>query len=118
MIALNETAQIFVALDGIDFRKSLDGLAMFIAGNMLHQPQSGAVYVFRNRSGDRVKCVYWDRNGFVLHYKRLEKGRFRFPKITGENVLTVTHDQLSWLLAGLDFCLMGTFSELNYAHYF
>lgn len=118
MLALTESVQVFVALEVIDFRKSLDGLAMLIAGHMQSQPQSGHVYVFRNRSFDRVKCLYWDKNGFVLHYKRLEKGRFRFPKMAGDSVLKVSHDQLSWLLAGLDFCLMNQFSELNYAHYF
>jgi transposase len=73
--------------------------------------------VFRNKSADKVKLLYWDRNGFVVHYKRLEQGRFKWPRL-GESSFSLKQEQLEWLLAGLDFSLMSEFSELNYSKYY
>jgi transposase len=63
----------------VDLRKSIDGLGALVraAGADLY---SGHLYVFRGRRADRVKILSWDRGGFVLYYKRLERGRFHFPK--------------------------------------
>jgi len=88
----------------IDFRKQLDGLIMLVADQLQLNPASGQLFLFRDRTGRKIKMLWCDRNGFWLFYKRFEKGRLIFPK-SGDAVMSLTRDQLSWLLSGLD-CLM------------
>ncbi|MBX3728462.1 MAG: IS66 family insertion sequence element accessory protein TnpB [Candidatus Sumerlaeia bacterium] len=86
MLTLSPSIRIFVCLAPADMRKSLDGLSAMVAGAMGEDPLSGHLFLFRNRAGDRLKVLYWDRNGYALWYKRLEKGRFSFPKRTDGRV--------------------------------
>lgn len=118
MLNLRDDIKVFVSLDPIDMRKAIDGLSSLVMDVLSQSPQSGHVFVFTNKTRNKVKCLVWDRNGFVLHYKRLERTRFKFPKSNAEGVIEVSEDQLNWLLAGLDFLLMHEFSELNYAYYY
>jgi transposase len=90
----------------VDFRKQIDGLVILVAAQLQQNPTSGQLFLFRNRSAKKIKILWWDRNGFWLLYKRLEKGRLKFPT-SKELVIELTHDQLSWLLTGLD-CLSHT----------
>jgi transposase len=82
-------------------RKSIDGLAALVNDILSQSPFSGHVFVFRGRRGDRVKILVWDRNGFVLFYKRLEKCRFRFPD-TASPCRELDSMALTLLLDGLD----------------
>lgn len=118
MIAFSNETRIYVYSVAVDMRKSIDGLTVLVVDTLEQSPQSNNLYLFRNKTGDKVKILYWDRNGFIVHYKRLEKGRFKFSKIRNSDAFEINKDQLSWLLAGLDFMLMDTFSELNYSNYF
>jgi transposase len=93
-------------------RKSIDGLSMLVSSEFSQAPLSGDLFIFFNRSRDKVKIIYWDRNGYVLHYKRLEKHRFVVPTHLSQMVITET--QLNGLLAGLNFELMADFTEINY----
>lgn len=86
----------------VDFRRQIDGLALLVADELSLNPTSGQLFVFRNRRANQLKLLWYDRNGFWLCCKRLEQGRFCFPK-KHEQVMEVTRDQLSWLLSGLDF---------------
>jgi transposase len=97
----------------IDMRKSIDGLSIVISSELDQNPSNGAIYVFCNKSLDKVKVLYWDRNGFCLLYKRLEKQKFILPKIT-ENVLNLAPEQFRWLLDGLDINQLKGFKKLNY----
>jgi|SRR5436190_20199998 transposase len=90
----------------IDFRKQLDGLITLVAAQLSLNPSSGQLFLFRDRSGKKIKMLWWDRNGFWLFYKRMEKGRLVFPK-SDETAMALTRDQLSWLLSGLN-CLNHT----------
>ena len=117
MLKLSEKTAIYVASHAIDCRKAINGLAALILEEFDKAPNDGSVYVFYNQAYDRVKCLYWDKNGFVLHHKRLERGRFKL-KGHRAGLLSISQEQLSWLLAGLDFCLMNEFSHLNYSEYF
>lgn len=74
---------------------------MLIADQLQCNPTGGQLFIFRNASANKVKLLWWDQNGFWLSYKRLEKGRFKFPMIL-EQSLELTRDQLAWLLSGLD----------------
>ena len=80
MIKLRGAMNIVCALKPIDMRKSIDGLSMLVIERLQSQPMD-AVFVFRNKSGDKVKLLYWDTNGFVMHYKRLERGKFKWPQL-------------------------------------
>lgn len=86
----------------IDFRKQIDGLVLLIADHMKLNPTSGQLFLFRNKTAKKIKLLFWDKNGFWLFYKRLEKGRFIFPEIE-DHIIKLSSDQLSWLLSGLDF---------------
>lgn len=81
-------------------RKSFDSLAVLVKGVIRQDPLSGHVFVFGNRRGDRLKLLYWDRDGFAIWYKRLEKGLFSLPKTDGSHV--ITHRQLSLILEGIE----------------
>jgi transposase len=88
---------VYVAADAIDMRKSIDGLAVLVQESMPVSPLSGALFVFFNRGRDKVKLLWWDRHGFWLAYKRLERGRFRLPVA---RQLTLT--DLTLVLEGID----------------
>lgn len=122
MIELQDDITVFVNLDSTDMRKSINGLCALVLDEFEQSPQSRSVFVFCNRARNKVKCLYWDHNGFVLHYKRLEQGRFQFKKALGDGRMEITQAQLKWLLSGLDFSLMHAFSTGNndkeYAHFY
>jgi len=99
MIGIHQPVQIWVAATPVDMRKSFDGLAEHVRAFLGHDPLSGQMFVFANRSGERLKILWWDRNGLVLYYKRLEKGTFRFPA-TDQKCLALDGQQLLQLLAG------------------
>ena len=117
MLKLTEDTRIYVADKPVDCRKAINGLASLIVEQFETPVNDGSVYVFYNRDCDRVKCLFWDKNGFVLYHKRLERGRFKFGK-TSDGSFVITQNQLSWLLAGLDFWLMNEFKSLDFTHYF
>ena len=117
MLKLTSETRIYVAAKPVDFRKAIDGLAALIIEQFETPVNDGSVYVFYNRDCDRVKCLFWEKNGFVLYLKRLERGRFKFNKADHEDYV-ITQEQLEWLLAGLDFKLMSQFPELDYTQYF
>jgi transposase len=99
---LSFNAAIWLYPKPIDFRKQIDGLVMLIADHLQLNPVSGQLFLFRNRQANKIKMLWWERNGFWLCYKRLEKGRLKFPKITNE-AMALTNEQFGWLLSGLDF---------------
>jgi len=101
MLMLPPSVRIFVASRPVDLRRSFDGLAALAREKLELDPWSGHLFVFRNRSGDRVKILYWDRTGFCVWYKRLEKGRFRLPSGTSECV-ELESAELGLLLEGID----------------
>lgn len=91
-----------VATRPVDFRKGAEGLAALVRDEMKANPFSGAVYVFRAKRADRIKLLFWDGTGVCLFAKRLEDGKFRWPKIE-DGVIRLTAAQLSALLEGLDW---------------
>jgi transposase len=100
VLTLPPTVQIFVAVEPADLRKSFDGLSALVE-QVGYNPLSGHLFVFRNRRGDRVKILFWDRSGFCLWYKRLEKGCFRFPAGDGTYV-ELEAAELALLLEGIE----------------
>ena len=99
-------------------RKSINGLSAMIVDVFNESPQSPHLFIFYNKARNKVKLIFWDRNGFVLYYKRLDKGRFKLSCSTKNNTFEITSNQLQWLLAGLDFELMHQFNHINYSEYY
>ena len=93
---------VWVATTPVDMRKSFDSLAEVVRAFLGHDPLSGNLFVFRNRSGQRVKVLWWDRNGLALYCKRIEKGTFSMPAplATGEKAIAISAGELARLLAG------------------
>lgn len=118
MRSLRDEIKVFVYLKPIDMRKAINGLSVLVLDALSQIPQSGHVFVFTNKAKNKVKCLLWEHNGFVLHYKRLERCRFKWPRLNEDGVIEINESQLNWLLAGLDFALMKQFSGLNYTHYY
>jgi transposase len=94
--------RIFVRPGVTDMRKQIDGLAALVRDGMGCNPLDGSLYLFAGMGGRRLKVLYWDRNGFCLWQKRLEADRFPWPREAGE-ARSITADQLSMLLDGIDF---------------
>jgi transposase len=83
-------------------RKAVNGLTAIVQEDMHHNPFSGSIYLFCNRERKLVKAVYWDKTGFWLSQKRLEKDKFPWPEDEKE-AIELTSDQLQMLLTGIDF---------------
>lgn len=94
--------QVYVYLHPVDFRKSINGLSALVELELELDPFMPALFVFCNRKRDKVKLLYWERNGFVLWYKRLEKQRFSWPGAGDCDVRQLSPQLLSWLLDGVD----------------
>jgi transposase len=97
MLSLPPSVRIFVATGATDLRQSFDGLSGLAQSVLRQDPLSGHLFIFANRRRDRVKILQWDRSGFLLLYKRLEKGTFRVPE-RGE----IDARELMMLLEGID----------------
>ena len=100
MNAVPGSAQVFLVLGTTDMRKAIDGLSVMVADQLARDPLSGAYFVFINRSRTIVKVLYWDRNGFCLWHKRLEREKFRWPRSETE-ARQIDVRALRWLLDGL-----------------
>jgi transposase len=110
VLSLSELVRIYVCLAPTDMRKSFDSLAAVVREGLGHDPLSGHLFVFRSRRGDRVKLLWWDRDGLTLYYRRLEKGIFRFPTVPRSGnpddpearSIEVSSQELSLVLWGID----------------
>lgn len=104
MLSWPEPVDIHFCMQPTDMRKGFDTLAALVRDHLGHDPLSGHLFVFRSRRGDRVKLLWWDRDGFTLYYRRLEKGTFRFPAATDPEArsVEVSSQELSLLLWGID----------------
>ena len=102
MIPLSSSVQVWLATGHTDMRKGFDGLAMLVQSTLERDPFSGHVFAFRGRRGDLLKLLWWSGDGLCLYAKRLEKGRFVWPR-TDQGVAALTPAQLSMLLEGIDW---------------
>ena len=99
MIGETSTQQVYLACGVTDMRKSIDGLAALVQLSFQLDPFSSCLFVFCNRGQDKLKILQWEHNGFWLHYRRLERGRFQWP--AGKTAITVSYREFRWLLDGL-----------------
>jgi len=101
MLSLPASVRVFAARDGVDFRKGFDGLHAIVRDEFGEDALSGNVYLFFNARRNRVKLLVWDRNGFWLVYKRLERGTFQ--RLDGTSAkIEIDRARLAMLLDGID----------------
>jgi len=105
--------QVYIATGATDMRKSINGLSIMVAEQLVLNPLSGHLFCFCNRKRDIVKILYWDRNGFCLWHKRLERDRFHWPENKAA-VIDMEGRELSWLLEGLDLGYRTAHERLSY----
>ena len=110
---VNPTA-IYLYQQTVDFRKSINGLSAIVMAECDLDCQSGALFLFCNKNRDKMKILYWDKTGFALWYKRLEKDRFKWPKPCQNKTLTLTEDYLRRLLDGFDIEGHKTLQNLRF----
>jgi transposase len=103
MLTLPSSVRVYLAAEPVDLRRGHDGLVAIVRTAWRLDPFGGHLFVFLGRRLDRVKILVWDRNGFVLYYKRLSQGRFRMPTIaSGAKHVQMDATTLAMLLDGID----------------
>lgn len=107
--------RVHLCRDPVDFRKAINGLSILVAEELELDPFSAHVFGFCNRRRDQVKLLVWERNGFVLWQKRLEKDRFPWPRGEEAKILAVTGRELNWLLDGIDVFRLRPHGELSFS---
>jgi transposase len=101
MLTLGLSGRILLAVDPVDGRKGIDGLGGVVRSVLKGDPLSGDLFVFKNRTGDKLKILAWMGDGFALYLRRLERGTFAFPAASDTSV-SVTSTQLAMILGGVE----------------
>lgn len=102
MLTLSPAVRIYLATGATDLRRSIDGLCAVVRDRFTLDPLSGHLFLFRNRRGDRLKTLPWDRSGFWVLYKRLEQGTFAWPAEAAAGPVEMRSPDLALLLSGID----------------
>lgn len=118
MIKLCESCDVLVGMEPIDMRCGVDRLLVKISNEFKTAPQSKTLFLFYNKPRNKLKGILWDKNGFILLYKRIERCRFKFPKQFNQKQLFITHQQLYGLLAGFDFVRMQEYPGLDFNYFY
>ena len=105
---------VYLCRDPVDFRKSIDGLSALVEQEFGVNVFGASLHVFVSRRRDRIKALYWHRNGFCLWYKKLEKERFAWPSVLSEQRTQITVQELQWLLEGFDLWTNRPHQTLHY----
>ena len=95
-------SRVYLACGATDMRKSIDGLAAIVSLEFKLDVFSDCMFAFCNRDRNKLKILYWEHNGFWLYYRRLERGRFRWPSADQAGPTAISRRQLGWLLEGLN----------------
>jgi transposase len=114
MITIPVNTKVYLSPGNTDMRKSINTLSILVDQSLAKNPFSGNLYVFCNRHKNIIKILYWDRNGFALWQKRLEKARFYWPE-TVKEAEEISFRELGWLLEGIDIREIKAHEALNYS---
>lgn len=101
MLTIPASLKIYISTQALDMRKSLDGMSAIVSQGLKKDVFSGQLFVFCNKRGDKIKIFYWDRNGYCCWYKRLERGVFRLPRVSGASCC-ISASELGLILEGID----------------
>ena len=113
MLSISNFKHIYLHRDNVDFRKSINGLSVIVEQEMKLSPYENALFIFCNRRADKLKVLYWDKTGFCLWYKRLEKDKFKWPKKHDDDIIHLSQQQIQWLLSGYDISKMKPHKTLS-----
>jgi transposase len=102
MFGLGAATRIYLAAGTTDMRKGFEGLYGLVRDPLGHDPLSGHLFLFTNKTRTRLKALVWDGSGLWVCAKRLEKGRFRWPEAEGRHSVTMRPEELAMLVNGLD----------------
>lgn len=104
MLSFSGALKVYLAMHHQDMRKNFNGLSALVSDHLRHDPYQGALYVFTNRTHTRIKILFWDGTGLWVASKRLEKGRFSWPKPSSKDqaCLSLTPEALALLTDGID----------------
>jgi transposase len=102
VFGLGPATKIYVAVEAVDMRKGFEGLYGLVRDHLRHDPLSGHLFLFTNKTKTRLKALVWDGSGLWVCAKRLEKGRFRWPAVEGQHIVTMRSEELAMLMNGLD----------------
>jgi len=108
VLGLQVSTKIFLCREAVDFRKAHDGLAAIVRDHLGEDLFAGGIFIFLNKRRDRIKLLEWDKNGLWLHYKRLEKGTFRWPVKSSSRKVALNRTELSMLLDGIELKAVRT----------
>ncbi len=111
-VKLPDNLRIYIACGNTDMRKQIDGLAAIVSQSFDLDPFSNAIFLFSGRKKDRIKALLWEGDGFLLMYKRLENGKFQWPK-NNEQVREISSQQYRWLIEGLSIDQKKTIQKIN-----
>lgn len=114
MKSVEDFGSVFIHKERVDMRKGINGLCEIVQMAEMGELMGRNLFVFSGRRKDSIKILYFDRSGFCLWQKRLEKDKFVWPKKLTDAVVKITPEQLSWLLDGYDVWKMRPFAELNF----
>lgn len=116
MWLIPEGVKLYLRIEPTDMRKSIDTLSILVADVLELDPASGHLFLFHNRYGDKIKALYYEQNCFTLWYRRLEKGRFIFPKNAAGHI-ELSQDHLRWLLASDKYSRLDVMVPESYDSY-
>ena len=114
MKSIKSFTDIYLSRRYVDFRKGINGLGALVQDEMDLDPFDGALFIFCSRTRDKIKILYWDRTGFALWHKRLEKEKFKWPKKLPDEVIILDQTELEWLLDGFDITKMQPHETLQF----
>jgi transposase len=115
MIRLSTFSGIYLHRERVDFRKSINGLSAIVENEMKLDVFGRFLFLFCNRDRTRLKILYWDKTGFALWLKRLEKDKFPWPRKLEPEIIELSSQMLIWLLDGVDPWKIKPHEELKYS---
>ena len=114
MKSAREFKKVFIHRERVDMRKGINGLSEIVQSAQMGNLMEPHLFVFSGRRRDTIKVLYFDRSGFALWQKRLERDKFPWPKKHTDVIVKITPEQFAWLLDGYDVWKMRPFEELNF----
>lgn len=116
MLAIDDVKILFYS-QPVDMRKSIDSLCVLITETLKHNPTEGSLFLFRNKSGNKIKALYYETNCFTMWYRRLERGRYIFQKnLQGQ--IQMTKEHFRWLLASDKYSYRDASLPQEISHYY
>ena len=106
--------KVWIYSEPIDFRKQINGLVDVVLGVLEKTPDNGDMYIFRNRQSNRIKLLLWERNGYFLGLKRLEKGKFDFPQSSGS--VEINESEIIGIISGMPMVRFSAEKRPIYTH--